>query len=110
VTAVDVSGPIVGAGLLRQVVSAAYGRCVCAGQCGRTHKKDMGRCPREDTPAAPLHAVPREAAPPVAEMRLGVGDLLALCDDCHRGLITRRSQANRKASAAALASGQGGLF
>lgn len=103
-------GPIIGADLLRQVVDAALGLCVCTGQCGRNHRKNWGRCLIEDSPAAPLHAVPREPCDPATELRLGPDGLMALCDDCHRRLLTRRARDARTAAAAALTASQEGLF
>jgi hypothetical protein len=106
----SMSGPMVAVDLYRQVVREAFGRCVCSGQCGLSHKKDMGRCPREDSPGQPLHAVPREPSDPVTEMKLGPADLIALCDDCHRRLLTRRIRDLHAAAVQALNDSQEGLF
>ena len=104
------AGPFPGAALLLQVVRESFGRCVCSGQCGLSHKKDMGRCPREDSPGDPLHAVPREPCDPAAEVKLGPADLIALCDDCHRRLLTRRIRDLHAAAVQAFNDSQEGLF
>lgn len=100
-------GPILAAGLWQQVIRACGNRCCCAGWCGRTHKKDLGRRPREGRETSPLHAVPRAHIDggelgDVAAMRLTAGDLTALCDDCHSGLLTGLRRASRLAAARAL--------
>lgn len=76
----------------RVVIDRAGGQCECTGQCGVTHIKSAGRCPRrhggwharKETVLAlapkpkglllPLH---RQAALPDAE-------LMAWCEDCQR--------------------------
>lgn len=94
--------PIVGADLHREVISAAGGRCECEGGCGRTHRKDGGRCRREGFPGEPLHAVPREPAEGIAAMRLRAGQLTALCDACHAGLLAQRRRMDRAAEQEAI--------
>lgn len=76
-----------------EVVDRAGGRCECRGACGRKHNSDPGgRCTREHTPAAPLHAVPREPAITRAAASLSADAMCALCARCHDG-TTRKSDA-----------------
>jgi hypothetical protein len=103
-----VTGPIVAADLWREVVSAAARRCVCSGQCGRSHKEGMGRCLSEDSTASPLHAVPR--GPQLAGRQLTAGDLEALCDGCHGRVLNLRQREAREAAAAVLAADQSALW
>lgn len=42
-------------GRWREVVDRAGGRCECRGACGRKHSPE-GRCTREHSETAPLHA------------------------------------------------------
>ena len=102
------AGPIVAADLWREVVSAAARRCVCSGQCGRRHKEGMGRCLAEDSPVAPLHAVPRSAE--LAGPRLTAADLEALCDGCHGRVLNLRQRAAREVALAELAADQVALW
>lgn len=81
-----------------EVVDRAGGRCECRGACGRKHNSDpAGRCTREHTPTAPLHAVPREPAATRAAVSLPANAMHALCARCHDG--TDRRQTARHAEA-----------
>jgi hypothetical protein len=110
VIAVASPGPIIGADLWRQVVTAAFGRCVCSGQCGQSHKKYMGRCPAEDAPGKPLHVVSRQRVNPGIEITLGPADLMALCDGCHGRLLVKRRNELRAELVAEMHKSSGSLF
>jgi hypothetical protein len=71
-------------------VLACFGRCVCAGQCGRSHQNwpEMGRCGSEEG-AAPLQAVPALLAGTNGEP----GDLVAVCARCPRGITRQQAVA-----------------
>ncbi|MFG3346924.1 hypothetical protein ACGF1Z_17880 [Streptomyces sp. NPDC048018] len=97
------SEPLVAAGVWRPVMEAAGYRCQCTGQCGSTHAKGDGRCPREHDHHAsktrgPVHLV---AAPPdpltstLAAARLPVAALRAWCPACYSAA---RRIANRAAT------------
>jgi hypothetical protein len=96
------SAPIAGADLWRDVVVASGGRCECEGRCGRKHSKAGGRCHQLNGPDAPLHAVPREPAGGGAAMRLDAGELAALCDGCHSGLLAQLRRRDRAAEREAI--------
>jgi hypothetical protein len=71
-------------GLWREVIGRAGGRCECQGACGRKHSGDpAGRCTRENTQTAPLHAVPREPAATRVAASLPADAMHALCGPCH---------------------------
>ena len=71
-------------GLWREVIDRAGGRCECRGACGRKHKDDpAGRCTRENTETALLHAVPREPVTTRAAVSLPASAMHALCGPCH---------------------------
>jgi len=95
--------------LLRAVVAAASGRCECAGQCGSKHRAGGGHCPREDSPAAPLHAIARDPAAS-GPAQLAADGLMAVCASCHGPIVTARESAARRAAAAALVQDQGALW
>ena len=79
-------------GQWREVVDRAGGRCECRGACGRKHNSDpTGRCTREHTPTAPLHAVPREPATTRAAASLPADAMHALCHRCHDGTARRHA-------------------
>jgi hypothetical protein len=85
-------------GLWQKVIDHAGGRCECRGACGRKHRDDpAGRCTRENTETAPLHAVPREPVTTRAAASLPAEDMHALCGPCHE--TTARKQAAERASA-----------
>lgn len=84
------------------MVRLAFGVCQCTGECGAPHRATAGRCHRADSPAEPLHAVPREDAGVVDAMTLKARDLAAMCGGCHSGVDNRRALARRAAAAAAL--------
>jgi hypothetical protein len=93
-------GPMLGAGLWRQVIAAAGDRCECTGQCGRKHKDGAGRCVRENAAAAPLRAVPREPVPDHAAAGLPASALHALCGPCDAALSSIHARARQAASGA----------
>jgi hypothetical protein len=77
--------PVVVAPLWREVVTAAGGRCECAGVCGSRHSRTDGRCPAgTGVPAVRLYAV---AAP--ADPR---GPLFAWCGPCWDGARRRHDR------------------
>ncbi len=85
-------------GQWREVVDRAGGRCECRGACGRKHKSDpAGRCAREHTETAPLHAVPREPAATRVAASLPAAAMHALCGPCHDS--TARKHAAHRAEA-----------
>ena len=85
-------------GLWREVIDAAGGRCECRGACGRKHNGDpAGRCTRENTQTAPLHAVPREPVTTRAAVSLPASAMHALCGPCHD--TTARKQAAERTEA-----------
>jgi hypothetical protein len=90
-------GPVIGAGLWRQVIDRAGERCECRTECGRKHTGGQGRCNRENGPYAPLHAVPRDPAPFHAAAVLDAAALFALCDPCHAAVALMRARARRAA-------------
>lgn len=79
----DDGAPLLGAPLWRQVMARAGDRCECQGGCGRKHKDGKGRCVRENAPARPLYAVPRQILPWSVTVTLPAGELEALCEACH---------------------------
>jgi hypothetical protein len=82
----------------REVIDRAGGRCECRGACGRKHRDDpAGRCTRENTETAPLHAVPREPVTARLAVSLPAGAMHALCGPCHDS--TARKQAAGRAEA-----------
>jgi hypothetical protein len=99
-------GPVVANDLWAQVVVRADGRCECTGYCGRSHTDRRlktaqdPRCQHVDAEQSPLHAVPRNGETGVAAMRLGPPGLVALCDDCDKGVQAGRRRAQRKHEAA----------
>jgi hypothetical protein len=75
------------------VVRAAFGQCVCTGQCGRSHRQVWGRCEIEHSPERPLHAVPRQPLASLADaIRLTADDLMAMCGACHGGMERRAAR------------------
>ena len=70
-------------GRWQEVVDRAGGRCECRSACGRNHKDPAGRCTRESTQTAPLHAVPRDPAPTRIAATLPAAAPHALCGPCH---------------------------
>ncbi len=96
-------------GLWREVVDRAGGRCECRGACGRKHSNDpAGRCTREGTQTAPLHAVPREPATTREAASLPAAAMHALCGPCHD--TTARQHAARHAEALRTQASTGSLF
>jgi hypothetical protein len=91
-------GPVIAADRWREVIARAGERCECTGQCGRRHREGMGRCTRPDRPEAPLHAVPRDAAPFHVAAALPADALDALCDPCHASAAAIRARALRSAT------------
>lgn len=85
-------------GLWREVIDHAGGRCECRGACGRKHKDDpAGRCARENTATAPLHAVPCEPVTTQVAAALPADAMHALCGPCHD--TTARKHAAQRAEA-----------
>lgn len=116
----EAPGPLIGAGIWREVVRAAGGRCECTGGCGdgkhyvkgrmARARTFAGRCTRGNSPVSPLHAVPVRSARPEVAMRLTAAELEALCDECDAGVQAARRRQERVAAAARLASDQGTLW
>ncbi|MEU6236312.1 hypothetical protein [Kitasatospora sp. NPDC047058] len=94
------TAPLADTGLWQAVMAAASGRCQCRGTCGKTHKADGGRCPREHRPGAELLAAPAEPAqllwPAHQAAALPKQALTAWCAPCHDA---SRSRARRAAEA-----------
>jgi DNA (cytosine-5)-methyltransferase 1 len=88
-------GPIVGAARWREVIDRAGQRCECRGACGRKHREGQGRCTREHSGWAPLHAVPRDPAPFHVAAALH-----ALCDPCHAAFASIHARARQAAHGA----------
>jgi L-asparaginase II len=101
---------LIGDELRRQVVRRAFGTCQCTGVCGHRHRATAGRCPRTETPAAPLHAVPLADTGEVSAMTLKARDMAAMCGDCHTGVQNKRATARRRAAARALTDNSEELF
>lgn len=81
-----------------EVVDRAGGRCECRGACGRKHADDPGgRCAREHTPTAPLHAVPREPVTTRAAASLPAVAMHALCGPCHDSTARKRAAEHAEA-------------
>lgn len=86
--------------LQAQVITRDRGACQCRTgtptACGRPHTCGAGRCLTRHTPAAPLHVVARDDIRPELAAALPPGDLIALCDSCHRALLTRRRKTRNR--------------
>jgi hypothetical protein len=91
-----VIAPVLAAATYVQVVTAADGRCECAGSCGRDHRAGGGRCPRGHAAAAVLgqssdlttrlYVAPADPAVPTHQAyRVPVEDLTAWCRPCLDG-------------------------
>jgi hypothetical protein len=94
------AGPLVADERWREVIQRAGARCECRAECGRQHRDGLGRCTRENTPGAPLHAVAREPAPFPAAAALPASALRALCDPCHAALASIHTRARQAAHGA----------
>ena len=86
--------PLVGAETWLAVMKRAEYRCQCAGICGRSHATTGHCCPRQHSDRHPLAAADPFGRPFAVAARLRPGDLVALCPDCHAGVL-RRARADQ---------------
>ncbi|MEV7346997.1 hypothetical protein [Streptomyces sp. NPDC093544] len=99
------SEPLAAVGTWRPVMEAAGHRCQCEGECGQSHTKGDGRCPREHDHCTSKHgrrirlmAAPADPlATDVAAARLPASELRAWCPDCH-GAAARLAKKQRPAT------------
>lgn len=74
----------------RVVLDRAGGRCECTGQCGVTHARTAGRCPRRHggwhaRKETILALVPRQPLTPLTvAVTLPDAELMAECEDCQK--------------------------
>ncbi|PRY00428.1 hypothetical protein [Allonocardiopsis opalescens] len=101
----QVRPPLLGASVWTAVTARAGGRCECTGECARPHPladsddyaRGRGRCPAEQRPGRPLHAVPRTPVPPSQGAALGAEQLMAMCAPCHTRRDTHHTRTLRAA-------------
>lgn len=75
----------------RVVLDRAQGQCECTGQCGVTHVRTAGRCPRRHGGWANKREVrlilaPRKPLTPLTKaVTLPDAELMATCEECLKG-------------------------